>query len=77
MRKTQRYLDVEMALRPDLREPFQDIVRDYRARYRHHLPSNPNPQAHYDILSDLLRMGWRKTAKPDAEFDVHDFSDEI
>lgn len=66
MRKTQRRLDAEAGLEPKYRKPFADLAANYRACAAQH---GIDPKlSHYGILSDLIRMGWRKSAEPDEEF---------
>jgi hypothetical protein len=53
---------IEGSLEPDLRQAFKDLIDDYNAAARLHVPNwrggiNPN------IAAELVRGGWRRQPK--------------
>jgi hypothetical protein len=54
----------EATLPADAIETFDALVRDYQTAAENHVPGQQR-WVNYNILVDLVRNGWRKTAKLD------------
>lgn len=57
MPKTKAHAAAESALPPDLRDPFNILVEDYKTAAEAHTGQK---WVNYKILADLIRSGWRK-----------------
>ena len=57
-KKTKAHAAVERELPEDLREPFNVLVAEYKGAAEKH---TGQVWVNYNILSDLIHAGWRKT----------------
>jgi hypothetical protein len=51
--------EVEAALELELRGPFKQLIDDYNAAAKTHVPNYPGG-ANPSIIAELVRRGWRK-----------------
>lgn len=61
MAKSEKHQEAEKSLLPELRDIFNALVLEYEESCVRHT-SDHRKRVNYNILADLVRAGWRKTA---------------
>ena len=60
MAKTKAHENAESALSAELRDTFNALVQDYMDASERHTADHSR-RVNYNILSDLVRAGWKKS----------------